>query len=302
MGKKQLLASSLILEVKVMINLTLLTGPSGSGNSSAKYVFEELGYYVSENVPGSLVLEMISHFENNKYKCKNFCVIINVKDALDIYEELKNIKNINLRLVVLFTEEEELLKRYTLTRHVHPRTRLVKISLEDAIKDDVKDTLELIPEADIYIDTTSLTVKELRTILYQKLDEANIHITNFTFISYGLKNGTPSGLDLSFDVRIIPNPYWVDELKELNGLDPKVVKYMTSFPITQKLLDELVTYLSFYFEEVVKLGRANYNVGIACSGGYHRSTFVANYLYNYFKNKYKTTIIHRDCPELNKID
>lgn len=282
-----------------MINITLLTGPSGSGNSSAKYVFEELGYYVSENIPSSLVSSLVEHFKTNSYKTTKICIMVNVNEALQAIQILKEIKDIKLKVVVLSCEEKEILKRYTLTRHVHPRSSLCKISLEKAIKEDVKDTIELIPEADIYIDTTSLSIKELRRILYHELQIKKERTTTFTFISYGLKNGVPLGLDCSFDVRLIPNPYWVEALKELNGQNQEVIDYMMSFDITQKVLDNLTNYLSFLFENIVNMDRGNYNIGIACSGGQHRSTFVANYLANYFKDKYNVLVIHRDCQELN---
>ena len=120
------------------------------------------------------------------------------------------------------------------------------------------------------------------------------------FISFGFKNGTPSGLDMIFDVRNIPNPYWVENLKELTGYDLEVIEYMKSFPQTRTLLNRITTFLSSHLPEMQGCGRTSYNIGIACSGGQHRSTFVANYLKEYYSDNYVTHVMHRDTPELNE--
>ena len=103
-----------------------------------------------------------------------------------------------------------------------------------------------------------------------------------------------------FDVRSIPNPYWVESLAPLNGGDQEVIDYIMSFDVTKKLLKDIIDYLEFYIPEMQKTGRASYTIGIACSGGQHRSTFVANYLRDYFKDKYHVESYHRDSPELNR--
>ena len=184
---------------------------------------------------------------------------------------------------------------------MNPRSVIQKISATEAIDQDIQDILSIVNEADYYIDTTSLTVKQLRANLYKYLSGVEEDkMTSVTFISFGIKNGIPQGIDTFFDVRLIPNPYWVDELKGLTGEDQKVIDYMLSFDVTREVLDNLTTYISKYLQEVRKSGRGNYTIGIACSGGQHRSTYVANYLRDYFSKDYRTQSIHRDCPALNK--
>ena len=114
--------------------------------------------------------------------------------------------------------------------------------------------------------------------------------------TFGIKNGIPQGIDEFLDVRAIPNPYWVEELKALTGEDQKVIDYMRSFPITQEILDNITNYLESHLKEIQKTGRGSYTIGIACSGGQHRSTYVANYLTEYFSNIYRTHVVHRDIP------
>ena len=175
------------------------------------------------------------------------------------------------------------------------------LPLEEAIDKDLLDANALVPDVDLTLDTSSLSVKLLRQFIREFIDLNNKDkgmIVNF--ISFGLKNGTPSGLDMIFDVRSIPNPYWVEELRELTGYDQKVIDYMNKFPQTKTLLNRITTFLSSQLHEIQEGGRTSYNIGIACSGGQHRSTFVAKYLADYFADTYVTNIIHRDTSELNE--
>ncbi len=281
-------------------NFVIITGPAGCGLSSAEYVFEELGYIVVKNVPGEAVNAIIDKYNHQK-KAMNICLAIHAVGIKSVIEAFKNRDDVSWKLIVLNCEQNELLKRYALTRRVHPRSVIQKISPTDAIKQDVDDVLSIVNEANLFIDTTSLTVKQLRAKLYKFL--ANVEddkMTSINFISFGIKNGIPQGIDCFFDVRLIPNPYWVEDLRELTGEDQKVIDYMQSFTITQEVIDNIVNYLTKYLYETQKSGRGSYTIGIACSGGQHRSTYVANYLADYFAKDYRTSVVHRDSPSLNK--
>ena len=284
-----------------MLELVILTGQSGSGITSSKYVLEELGYYIVENIPAEATEVVLQSFINGVYKTKKFCLIVSIFEAKKILELAKSNPQFVTRLILLTADPLEIGKRYRLSRHVHPRCFIQKISLEKAIELDFKERNALVQDADIYIDTTSLSIKAFRFKLYNRLsNHIGDNITTISFISFGYKNGTPLDLDMIFDVRDIPNPYWVDELKSLNGLDEPVINYMKSFPVTQEIIDNIVKFLEFHLECVQKTGRPIYNIGIACSGGQHRSTYVADYLTKHFKKQYKTEVFHRDSPELNE--
>ena len=280
--------------------LVIVSGPSGSGISSARFVFEELNYYIIENLPSSLVKAVLEDFKNSEYPTNKFALLVSLDQADKAYEIAKSFEVFDISTVLLTTEKNELLKRYALTRHAHPGCVDGKTSLEQAIDADVKHADSLVEKADYIINTSALTVKDLRHILTDYLthsEKKNAMIINF--ISFGLKNGMPSGIDMLFDVRNIPNPYWVEELKSLTGYDKAVVDYMMSFPATQELLDEITNFLDKYLAEVKQNGRYSYTIGVACSGGQHRSTFVAKYLGERYSKEYKVHIIHRDTPELN---
>lgn len=284
-----------------MKNIVVIAGPSGSGLSSVEFVFEELGYLVIKNPTVNSINAVVDDLLNEKSELNNFCLMLNAGSGNEIFKILKKRNDANYRFIVLNCSEYELNKRYALSRHVHPRSARFKLSLTDAIKLDIKDILDIVNEADLYVDTSSLSVKQLRAIVYKFL--AGIEddkLLSVTFISFGIKNGIPQGIDTFLDTRMIPNPYWNEKLKELNGADQPVIDYMMSFEVTKEVLENFKKYLSTSLEEVAKDGRSSYTVGIACSGGQHRSTFVANYLADYFSKKYRTQVIHRDSPSLNK--
>ena len=284
-----------------MKNVVVIAGPSGSGLSSVEFVFEELGYLVIKNPTVNSINAVVDDLLNEKSELNNFCLMLNAGSGNEIFKILKKRNDANYRFIVLNCSEYELNKRYALSRHVHPRSARFKLSLTDAIKLDIKDILDIVNEADLYVDTSSLSVKQLRAIVYKFL--AGIEddkLLSVTFISFGIKNGIPQGIDTFLDTRMIPNPYWNEKLKELNGADQPVIDYMMSFDVTKEVLENFKGYLSTSLEEVAKDGRSSYTVGIACSGGQHRSTFVANYLADYFSKKYRTQVIHRDSPSLNK--
>lgn len=286
-----------------MKRLVVLTGPSGSGISSAKYVFEEMGYYIVENPPLGVIPSLLDTFEKDKSKINNYALLINLSTAKETISLIKKSKGFISRSILLMTNKTELLKRYALTRHTHVRSVMEGVSLEKAIDKDLIDANELSPDVDFVLDTSSLAVKALRQMIYDYLEcQRKEHHININFISFGLKNGMPAGLDMFFDVRSLPNPYWVEDLKELTGYDKKVIDFMNVYPITRELIGRIITFLEKQLEDMVDIGRSSYNIGIACSGGQHRSTYVAKYLKDYFASSYETHVIHRDTPELNDLD
>lgn len=282
-----------------MKNIVVITGSAGSGLSSAEYVFEELGYFVIKNVPPKTIDFVIDGLVKES-RFENICLTVHAIGAKETFEIVRKRSDANYRFVVLNCAREELLKRYALTRRVHPRSVTEKISANQAIDEDIEDILAVAQYANLYVDTTSITVKELRARLYKFLNNVEeSKMTSINFMSFGLKNGVPQGIDMFFDVRLIPNPYWVEDLKELSGEDQKVIDYLNSFPITKEVIDNIINYLNKYLKDISNSGRANYTIGIACSGGQHRSTYVANYLAEHFSKEYRTQVVHRDSPHLN---
>lgn len=276
------------------IRLIILSGPSGSGKSSSRYVFEELGYFVSENVFYNTIPSYLESIKKYSEKIKKYCLIVSITEIRKVYELIKDNDDFLVSFILLNSDEESLLKRFTLTRHIHPLSVLNNLSLEEAIKCDIDSAVSFKNHADLYIDSSSLTVKELRSLLFNFLSSDKDGKTLFRFTTFGLKNGISKDLDTLIDVRIIPNPYWVEEFRSKPGTDIEVQKYMEQYPVTSKLKENIISYLAFNLEHIQNSGRASYNIGIACSGGKHRSVYIGEYLYNYFKDQYRCVLIHRD--------
>ncbi|MCR5308865.1 MAG: hypothetical protein K6E21_01985 [Bacilli bacterium] len=285
-----------------MKKIYILTGPSGAGASTAKFVFEELGFYILENFPAILTNDLIDKVLATRPGTERVCLIPRIAEARELYQELKKRNDFELVTILLDCSSEELMHRYTLSRHIHPNTALSGISLEKAIEGDLELVNQLKGRCDLYIDTSKTTIKELRTTLYNKIEnlDSKKGITTVKFVSFGMKNGIQKDIDMMIDCRILPNPYWVESLKEKTGEDLDVIDYLNSYPETGHFLEMTIAYLEYHFAVMQKAGRGFYVVGVACSGGQHRSTYVANYLKKYFEKKYKTLVFHRDCPELNK--
>lgn len=282
-----------------MKKLFIVTGSSGSGISSSRYVFEELGYYIVENVPSYAISKMLDGFAMQEVKA-GYCLLVNVSSSLETFKICNSDERFDTKLILLSCDQEEIVHRYTLSRRVHPRTILENISLLDAIKLDKEETEKLDNLCSLKIDTTHLGLKEFRETLYSFIDKKHAgDVTTITFMSFGLKNGIPSGLDTFFDVRVIPNPYWIESLSELNGYDQPVIDYLSSFPITKTVIDNIIAYLDIYIPELQKTKRGNYVIGIACSGGQHRSTYVARALAMHYQERYKVILKHKDSPSLN---
>ena len=178
-----------------MKNIVLVTGPNGSGLSSTEFVFEELGFYVIKNTPKEALNSVIDAALSSKIK--NYCLMIPAFMARFAIELVKQRKDADYRIVILNCDQDELHKRYSLTRHVHPRSATFNVSNSEAIQCDIKDILDVVNLADYYIDTTSISVKQLRGRLYKYLVDAEEHnMTSVTFISFGIKNGIPQGIEV----------------------------------------------------------------------------------------------------------
>lgn len=285
-----------------MKKIYILTGPSGAGASTAKFVFEELGFYILENFPAVLTSDLVEKVLLERPETDRVCLMPKIREATALVAELRKHTDFEIHTILLDCEKGELLRRFALTRHIHPNVVISGIPLEKAIDEDHALVEQLKSKADIYIDNTKSSIKEFRTVLYHKIefDEEKTGITMVSFVSFGIKNGIQKDIDMMVDCRILPNPYWVDSLREKTGMDPEIVEYLNSYSETHQFLANTIAYLEYHLAQMQKVGRGYYVVGVACSGGQHRSTYVAEYLAKYFSKKYKTLAFHRDCPELNK--
>ena len=277
-----------------MVDLVIVTGAYGAGKSLAAQAFEEAGYYVTDRIPLGVVDTYFDELEKNKDKVSKVALTIESSIALETYKKAKKHKDFRIKFFGITCDESTLIERYRLSRKVHPHQPLGK-TLEQAIRDDLAELRAIRDYFDVYIDTAKLSKNEFRNRIYDAcIGSKNKFVVLFT--SFGYKINVPQDIETVFDVRLLPNPYWVPELKELTGLDEEVRDYVLNAPETKEYLKHVIAYLDFYLEELKKKERGHANIGIACSGGQHRSVVIAEYLKEHYSKKYYTNVTHKNIP------
>ncbi|MBX7172884.1 MAG: RNase adapter RapZ [Pyrinomonadaceae bacterium] len=286
-------------------NFLIITGLSGSGMSSATNAFEDLGYFCVDNLPVTLLsafARLLLPNDEEVTAIEKAALVIDIRERhflSDFSEELKKLARKKLHPFVLFFEakDEVLQRRFSETRRPHPAD--TGKGLLAAIRTERKAMQNVREAADLIIDTSSETVHTLRRLLVQKFgnkDEGTpLHVS---IVSFGHKYGVPPQADLLFDVRHLPNPYFVPELKNLPGSDKKVIKFLENeaeVSETFRRFNDLVTYLLPLYQ---REGKSYLTIGVGCTGGRHRSVFIANALGKALKkNGFDVSLTHRDVQK-----
>ena len=282
------------------MRFVVVTGMSGGGKQTAMKMLEDIGFYCVDNLPVPLVptfAELLVQPGNEIEKAAIGLDVRSDKAFGDIKKALAQLAEMGVNYEILFMDagDSVLLKRYKESRRVHPIDG--QGTIENSIRKERAILREIHDKADYIIDTSSLLTRELK----EELDR--IFVKNeaynslmITIMSFGFKNGTPQDADLVFDVRFLPNPFYIDELKNKTGNDKKVYDYVMSFDEADCFLQKLTDMLEFLIPNYVKEGKYRLVIGIGCTGGKHRSVTLANALYDKMKNKgnYGLTLIHRD--------
>jgi UPF0042 nucleotide-binding protein len=278
--------------------LVILTGMSGSGKLSALKAFEDLGYYSVDNLP----LELIPRFADlvrQSPQIERAALVVDVREAtrLDRFPAiLKKVrKTLSTRVVFLEANEEALVRRFSETRRPHPMGRQ---TVAQGIRAERKRLDPIRNVADVVLDTTKFNVHELRAhILAQCERGTKPRDLTISSVSFGFKNGVPAEADLVFDVRFLPNPHFVPAFRKLTGRHPKVAKYIRQFPQTQEFLDKVTDMLKFLLPHYVEEGKSYLTVAFGCTGGQHRSVFIAEEMKKRLEAEgHRVTTAHRDMP------
>lgn len=279
-----------------MFSIVIVTGVSGAGKTSCLSAFEESGYYVVDNIPFNVAEKLFETFLAKPERYSKVAIAVNLGIALKVYQLAKTYKEFIVDFLGLDCSNEILSERFRLSRRLHP-LQAMGYTLEQAMKKDSKDILDIREEFTLYLDTSKIAPNELRRFIYLNLIHENGNEFTVTFVSFGYKKMVPQDIETVFDVRILPNPYWVPELRELTGKDEKVRDYVLNSDITHEYLEKVTTYLTYYLAKLKEQGRKHAFIGIACSGGQHRSVVIADYLAAYFSKEYSTATNHRDMPK-----
>lgn len=275
-----------------MIDLIILTGVYGAGRTVAMKNFEEDEYFTMDNLPLSIAKVFFDNCVKEQNKYRKVAMSVANSEAEEFYKLAKRYSEFKLTFIGITCSDAVLRDRYRLENKMHP-LQMRGLSLDEAIKIDKQTIRALTDYFDVFIDTTKLAKSDFKNILYTNvLDKVNKFTVNiFTF---GYKRVIPQDIETVFDVRILRNPYWEEELKDLNGLNSKVRKFVLSDPNTKPLLKHILKYLEFYIPTLKNEGRNHANIGIACSAGKQRSIVIAEELRKCFKEDYKVNVVHRD--------
>lgn len=283
----------------------ILTGLSGSGMSSATDAFEDLGYFCVDNLP----LTMLSTFgrlliesEDGSPAIEKAALVISIRERhflSRLQSELVKLDKKDLRPFIVFFEasDEALLRRFSETRRPHPADN--DKGLLSAIRAERRALKDVRKLADLIIDTSEHTVHTLRHLIVQKFSGSAEGVPfKVEVMSFGHKFGTPRGVDLLFDVRHLPNPYFHPDLKHLVGEDPKIVRFLRSKPEVTETIDRFVDLLLYLLPRYQREGKSYLTIGVGCTGGRHRSVMVANSLRAALKKeKFDVSVTHRDIQK-----
>ena len=283
----------------------IITGLSGSGMSSATDSLEDLGYFCVDNLP----LSMLSTFgrllvpsDRRNPSIEKAALVINIRERhflTDFPGELKKLEKRNLKAFVVFFEasDDVLQRRFSETRRPHPADN--GKGLLNAIRGERRALKEIRKLADLIVDTSEHTIHTLRHFLVQKFSgfEDGVPL-KVEVMSFGHKHGNPRAVDLMFDVRHLPNPYFQKDLKHLTGNDPEIIKYLLEKPEVTETIDRFTDLLLYLLPRYQREGKSYLTIGIGCTGGKHRSVMVANSLRKALKKAgFDTAVSHRDIQK-----
>lgn len=282
------------------MQLIVISGRSGSGKSTALHQLEDEGYYCIDNLPAALLPDLVREVSRGEFS--HFSGAAVCIDARNAWKDLENFNTIldslpaTVKRQVLFLDAEDsaLIKRFSETRRRHPLSSETT-PLAEAI-DKERHLLEtLYSSASLVLDTTQMTIYELRDAIRQRLLGASDNSMSILIQSFGFKRGVPADADLVFDVRMLPNPHWVKELRLKSGLDPQVREFLEAQAMTGELYSDICQYLDNWLPRYRDSNRSYMTISLGCTGGQHRSVYLADRLYRHYRKHYpEIHVRHRE--------
>jgi UPF0042 nucleotide-binding protein len=278
-------------------DILLIAGLSGAGRSQAADDLEDLGWFVVDNMPTELIDKVVEIAAVGESLAKLALVVSTPTAQRDVVDVLKRLRKSGHRVRMLFLDatNAELVKRYGSTRRKHPLAE-GKSGVEEAITKE-RSLLEPVKaEADLVIDTTNLTIHQLKNQLGELFtDDGELDTMQISVVSFGYKHGLPLDVDLVFDVRFLPNPHWDEDLRPLSGLDVPVRDFVMEQSLSVRFLDQLTGMLTLLLPAYKSEGKSYLTVAIGCTGGRHRSVVIAEQLKQWLiQSSHNPRVTHRD--------
>lgn len=287
------------------MDFIIVLGLSGAGKSSALHTLEDINYYCVDNIPPALISTFydLSKHSSDK-KLKKIAVVTNVRDSAD-YKELSNslerlrLDGAKYRILFLDSKDDVLITRYKQTRRKHPLLDACNGSTTEAVSLERELLRYIRQRSDYVIDSTFLNAAQLRERVQKLFLDSEEKGITVACMSFGFKYGILTEADLVFDVRCLPNPYYVDELRAKTGLDESVRNYVMNSEESKELYKRIIDYVDYALPLYEKEGKSQITIGMGCTGGHHRSVTFAVMLYHHLEEKgYRTIIHHRDIRKV----
>jgi len=281
----------------------VISGISGSGKSQVSNALEDIGFFCIDNLPPQMLVPVAKLAQDNP-AIKDLCVVIDARSQnmfRTFQTELSKLKSdkIDCKLIFITCEQDVILDRYKQTRRNHPlMVANPAMSLTDAIKMDFAICQPIMELADYVFDTTHLTIQQLKKMAIDTFKQSDYTGLTIKLVSFGYRNGIPADADLVLDVRCMPNPFYVAELKTHTGLDQDVYDFVFSYEQSRRLADKFIDMLEYALPYYVEEGKMELVVAVGCTSGHHRSVaFVRNFAARLEHTDYNIVVIHRDLQQ-----
>lgn len=279
------------------MKLVIISGRSGSGKSTALNALEDTGFYCIDNLPAGLLPALVEQAKNKKGENDYLAVCIDARNHTDEIANFTRVikslpDDVDTQIVYLDANSPILIRRFSETRRKHPLSNQ-KISLKQAIANE-KELLSPIADiADLHINTNQMNVHALRDMIKQRLcSHLQTGSMSILFTTFGFKSGIPVDADIVYDVRCLPNPYWQKELRHLNGKDTRIQDFLQDQPDVMRMYHDIRDFLEHWLPKFQENNRSYLTISIGCTGGMHRSVFLAEKLKDHFSKSYSNVLIH----------
>ena len=283
------------------MEILIISGLSGSGKSRAATFLEDIGYYIVDNLPAEMMLKFANFCTASGGRYDRVALVYDVRAGepfqrlVDVVDKLRRKGGVRCRMLFLEADTRAIISRYKETRRSHALCA-EGLSIEEAVRRERELLAPVRERADFVLDTSAFSTAKLRSELLSLFGGGDTQqALNVSVMSFGFKNGLPLEADLVFDVRFLPNPYYVPELKHLTGLDEPVREYVFASEAAGRFLERLEPLLAFLLPQYLQEGRTELVIAVGCTGGRHRSTAMAHHLANYIGELgYPVSESHRD--------